>query len=86
MKLPPLIDTDAAGATALGSMMEDVVKEPTTITSNNNNNKDIDSNAASIWEQLALLNTLIAITGIYYEQDGMDTLFRVTTTESTTTK
>ena len=87
LKLPPLIDTDAAGATALGSMMEDVVvKEPTTITSNNNNNKDKDSNAASIWEQLALLNTLIAITGIYYEQDGMDTLFRVTTTESTTKK
>ena len=89
LKLPPLIDTDAADATALGSMMENVVKEPTTITSNNNkitNNKDVDSNAASIWEQLALLNTLIAITGIYYEQDGMDTLFRVTTTESTTTK
>mmetsp|Transcript_37607 Transcript_37607/g.80229 ORF Transcript_37607/g.80229 Transcript_37607/m.80229 type:complete len:555 (-) Transcript_37607:285-1949(-) len=35
------------------------------------------------WEQLALLNTLIAITGIYYEQgafaggDGMDSLFTV---------
>lgn len=34
------------------------------------------------WEQLALLNTLIAITGIYYEQgstaggDGMDLLFK----------
>jgi survival of motor neuron protein-interacting protein 1 len=36
------------------------------------------------WEQLAMLNTLIAITGIYYEQgskaggDGMDLLFRTT--------
>lgn len=37
------------------------------------------------WEQLALLNTLIAITGIYYEQgstsggDGMDLLFKTST-------
>lgn len=36
------------------------------------------------WEQLAMLNTLIAITGIYYEQgskaggDGIDLLFRTT--------
>lgn len=40
-----------------------------------------------IWEQLALLNTIIAITGIYYEQgskacggDGMDLLFSASIT------
>ena len=39
---------------------------------------------AKTWEQLALLNTLIAITGIYYEQaafaggDGLHSLFTVT--------
>ena len=38
---------------------------------------------AKAWEQLALLNTLIAVTGIYYEQgassggDGIDSLFKV---------
>ena len=47
--------------------------------------KDDDSSSQKTdkkWEQLALLNTLIAITGIYYEQgskaggDGMDLLFK----------
>ena len=44
--------------------------------------------AGSCWEQLALLNTLIAITGIYFEQgnaaagDCMDSLFAVKAVES----
>lgn len=45
--------------------------------------------ATSCWEELALLNTLIAITGIYYEQgshasgDGYDSLFSVRDTAAT---
>ncbi len=42
-----------------------------------------EEDTCGAWKQLALLNTLIAITGVYYEQgaavagDGMDSLFKV---------
>ena len=49
-------------------------------------NADVTSNKTDSkgWEQLALLNTLIVITGVYYEQDAfaaderMDSLFMLT--------
>ena len=50
---------------------------------------DTTKAATSCWEELALLNTLIAITGIYYEQgshasgDGYDSLFSVRATAKT---
>eukprot|EP00581_Thalassiosira_minuscula_P014926 CAMPEP_0183730484 /NCGR_PEP_ID=MMETSP0737-20130205/32983_1 /TAXON_ID=385413 /ORGANISM="Thalassiosira miniscula, Strain CCMP1093" /LENGTH=510 /DNA_ID=CAMNT_0025962999 /DNA_START=9 /DNA_END=1541 /DNA_ORIENTATION=+ len=50
------------------------------------------SNGGAAWEQLALLNTLIAITGIYYEQgavsggDGIDALFTVVAKEKNSQK
>ena len=50
---------------------------------NNSSNEKTETGEESSLEQLALLNTMIAITGIYYEQgaiaggDGMDSLFTV---------
>mmetsp|Transcript_9719 Transcript_9719/g.21916 ORF Transcript_9719/g.21916 Transcript_9719/m.21916 type:complete len:551 (+) Transcript_9719:168-1820(+) len=50
--------------------------------------KNEEGGCSEAWEQLALLNTLIAITGIYYEQgalvagDGMDSLFSVANNEA----
>ena len=50
--------------------------------------RDVKKAKGSCWEQLALLNTLIAITGIYFEQgnaaagDCMDSLFSVKSVEA----
>ena len=50
--------------------------------------RDVKKATGSYWEQLALLNTLIAITGIYFEQgnaaasDCMDSLFTVKPVDS----
>lgn len=52
-----------------------------TATKNDNNNNSTNEEDDKKWEQLAMLNTLIAVTGVYYEQrskaggDGMDVLF-----------
>lgn len=61
------------------------VSETTTTRKDNNNNSTNEENDKK-WEQLAMLNTLIAVTGVYYEQgskaggDGMDVLFSVSDT------
>ncbi|KAL7454012.1 hypothetical protein ACHAWC_005648 [Mediolabrus comicus] len=55
----------------------------TTTTKKDNNNNSTNEENDKKWEQLAMLNTLIAVTGVYYEQgskaggDGMDVLFSV---------
>jgi hypothetical protein len=60
--------------------VDEVSKQSTSDGKKSGIEQDRDKKA---WEQLALLNTLIAITGIYYEQgsmaggDGMQALFTV---------
>lgn len=78
--------TTSSSSTSNGGLVEhkmldddddDAIIEPSANTSVGGDD------TAKAWEQLALLNTLIAITGIYYEQgaiaagDGMDSLFSV---------
>jgi len=58
-------------------------KEEKNCTVGASEERDVKKAKGSCWEQLALLNTLIAITGIYFEQgnaaagDCMDSLFSV---------
>ena len=58
----------------------------TTTTKEGNNYNTTNEENDKKWEQLAMLNTLIAVTGLYYEQgskaggDGMDVLFSVSNT------
>ena len=79
--LPPSTDI---GEVTLGSTGNDKREEAAAAATVNNAKA-----ATSCWEELALLNTLIAITGIYYEQgshasgDGYDSLFNVRDTATT---